>query len=101
MRCSWIRNIRMICRAQKERAWLVVSCFWCFSVASFMVIRVGPDYYAYKSFEADVKTEASRAGANFLDDETILRNVIDLARKNEIRLKEENVKMSDSPAGFY
>jgi hypothetical protein len=62
-------------------------------ILCFAVIRVGPDYYAFKGFEADVKTEAARAGANFFDDETIVRDVLDLARKNEIHLKQENVKV--------
>jgi hypothetical protein len=57
----------------------------------FIVIRVGPDYYAFKGFETDVKAEASRAGANFLSDEILRKNIMDLARRNEVRILSENV----------
>ena len=63
------------------------------AVALFVGIRVGPDYYSYKGFETDVQTEVSRAGANFADEESVVRNILALARKNEIRLKRENIKM--------
>lgn len=63
------------------------------AIAVFLAIRIGPTYYANKSFEADLRTEVSRAGANFLPDEAVLKNVIDLARRNEIRLRRENVKV--------
>ncbi len=63
------------------------------AVVIFLAARIGPAYYANKSLEADLRTEASRAGANFLSDESILKNVLDLARRNEIRLKRENVKL--------
>ena len=63
------------------------------SVAGFVAIRVGPDYYAYKGFETDVQTEVSRAGATFADDESVIRNIIALGKKNEIRLKREDVKV--------
>jgi hypothetical protein len=63
------------------------------AIAVFLAVRIGPTYYANKSFEADLRTEASRAGANFLGDEAVLKNVLDLARRNEIRLKRENVKV--------
>lgn len=55
--------------------------------------RVGPNYFACKEFEGDIKTEVSHAGANFYDDETIIRNVLILAKKNELRLDRENVKV--------
>lgn len=73
-----------------------VGCLFFLLVAAiviFLVVRVGPVYYANKSLEADVRTEASRAGANFLSDESIIKNVLDLARRNEIRIKRENVKL--------
>ncbi len=63
------------------------------AIVIFLAVRIGPTYYANKSFEADLRTEASRAGANFLSDESILKNVLDLARRNEIRLRRENVKL--------
>lgn len=56
-------------------------------------MRVGPPYFAVKSFEADVKKEASRAGANAMDDETVVRNLLDLARRNEMHLDQENIRI--------
>ena len=73
-----------------------VGCLLFLMVAAiviFLAVRIGPAYYANKSLEADLRTEASRAGANFLSDESVLKNVLDLARRNEIRLKRENVKL--------
>ncbi len=62
-------------------------------IMAYIVIRSGPDYYAFKSFDADVRTAISRAGANFYDDETVLRDVLDLARRNEVRVARENIKI--------
>jgi hypothetical protein len=55
--------------------------------------RVGPPYFAYKSLEGDVETEISRAGAHFFTDEVLIQNLLDVARKNEIRLKRENIQI--------
>lgn len=62
-------------------------------IAVLVGFKLGPDYYSYSNFRDEVKTEASRAGAHFLDDDTIIKEVLDLARKNEIRLKREDVKV--------
>ena len=56
-------------------------------------IRLFPPYYAHKSFQTDVATEVSRAGAQFLDDETVMKNLLALAKRNEIRLARENIKL--------
>ena len=56
-----------------------------------VTIRVGPPYFAYKSFESDLKRETSRAGANGYDEETIVRNVLDLAKRNELPMTRENI----------
>ena len=56
-------------------------------------VRVGPPYFAYKGLEGDVKTEVSRAGARFFNNDVLKQNILDVAKKNEIRLKDENVKV--------
>jgi hypothetical protein len=61
--------------------------------ATFISIKVAPLYYSYSSFESGVKTEASRAGAHFFDDETIIKDVLDLAKRNEIRITRESIKI--------
>ncbi len=63
------------------------------ALSGVIAVRAVPPYYAYKSLETDVKTEVSRAGANFYDNESIIRNVLSLAKKNEIRIKRSNVKL--------
>ena len=61
--------------------------------AIFATIQVGPTYYAYKNLESDIKREASRAGANFYDNELLISNIMALAKRNEISLEKENVKV--------
>jgi hypothetical protein len=62
-------------------------------IVIFIGIRIGPPFYSNKSFEADINTEVSRAGAHFVDDETLANNIIDLARKNEIKLVRQQIKV--------
>ncbi|HYK90355.1 MAG TPA: hypothetical protein VE398_16385 [Acidobacteriota bacterium] len=56
-------------------------------------VLIGPHYYAFYGFETDVKAEVSRAGANFLDDETVAKDIMDIAKRDEIRLQKENIKL--------
>jgi hypothetical protein len=63
------------------------------AAATFAGIRLVPLYYAASSFETDIKTEVSRAGANFFSDETMVKDIIQLARKNEIRITAEQIKL--------
>jgi hypothetical protein len=56
-------------------------------------MRVLPVYYAVKSFEADMKTEVSRAGAHFYGDEVIINNIVELAKRNELRISREEIKL--------
>jgi len=62
-------------------------------VAIFAVYKAGPPYFAYKNFESEVKTEISRAGANFLDDDRIIKNMLDAARRSEVHIKRDNIKL--------
>jgi hypothetical protein len=62
-------------------------------VAIFLAIKLGPIYYANYNLETEVRTEVSRAGARFLDDETVTRDILDIAKKNEIRLTSQNIKI--------
>jgi len=61
------------------------------AVAIYLGIVLVPIYYANFDFENDVKTTASRAGSHFFDDETITKEVMDLAKKDEIRIERENI----------
>jgi hypothetical protein len=61
--------------------------------AIFVGIKVIPIYYSNSNFESAIKTEASRAGAHFFDDETIIKEVLALAKRNEVRIKRDNIKV--------
>jgi hypothetical protein len=63
------------------------------AAAIFVGITLGPIYYNNLNFESDVKTEVSRAGARFSDNEAVIKNIIDLAKRNEIRLTRQDVKI--------
>lgn len=62
-------------------------------IAIVVVINAGPPYYAYRSFEADVKTEISRAGAKIQSTEVLRDNILELAKKNEVVLSPEQVNV--------
>jgi len=55
--------------------------------------QAGPPYFSYRSLEGDVKTEVSRAGAHFYSNQVLLQNILDVAKKNEVPLKNENIKV--------
>jgi hypothetical protein len=62
-------------------------------VAVFLTVQLGPAYYAKYSMESEIKTVASRAGARFMDNETIIKDVMALAKKNDVPLKKGDVKV--------
>ena len=63
------------------------------AVAIYLGIVLFPIYYSNFNFENDVKTVASRAGAHFLDNQQITKDVLSLAKRNEIRIKREDIKL--------
>jgi hypothetical protein len=63
------------------------------AAAIYLGIVLVPIYYQNFNFENDVKTTASRAGANYFDNETVIKDILALAKKNEIRIKKENIKV--------
>jgi hypothetical protein len=62
-----------------------------FAVAIYLGITLGPIYYSNFNLENGVKTTASRAGAHFFNDEMIIAEVMDLAKRESIRIKKENI----------
>jgi len=62
-------------------------------VAIYLGIVFAPILYSDFNLESGIKTEVSRAGAHFLDDETITKDIIDLGRRNEIRLTRQNISV--------
>lgn len=62
-------------------------------VAIYLAIALAPIFYSNFNFESDVKTEVSRAGAHSLADETITKDILDVAKKNEIRLTNQDISI--------
>jgi hypothetical protein len=62
-----------------------------FAVAIYLVITLGPIYYSNFNLENGVKTTASRAGAHSFSDEQIVAEIMDLAKREDIRIKKENI----------
>ena len=62
-------------------------------VAIYLGIVLAPIYYSNFNFESGVKTEVSRAGAHFLENETIAKDIMDLAKRNEIRLSRQDISV--------
>jgi len=61
--------------------------------AIHVAVNAGPAYLANLGFESDIRSEISRAGANFFEDETLMRHVLDLARRNEVPITRDNVSI--------
>ncbi len=70
-------------------------------VAIFLGIVLGPAYYNNLNFESDVKTEVSRAGAHLFDTETMAKDILDLARRNEINLKRQDIQVERSAGKLH
>jgi hypothetical protein len=64
-----------------------------FGVAVYLAIALGPHYYANFNFEAEVKTIVSRAATHAFNDEGIIKDVMDMAKRNEIKLEREDIKI--------
>jgi hypothetical protein len=62
-------------------------------IAVFLGIALLPAYYANSNLDSGVKTEVSRAGAHSLDDAAIIKDILDIARRNEIKLERQNIKI--------
>ena len=60
---------------------------------TLIILRLGPSYFAFKSFEGDLKRDISRAGANGWDDETIMKDVLDLSKRNQLGLTRDDIKI--------
>lgn len=63
------------------------------AAAVFVGIRLVPIYYTNSNLESAISTEVSRAGANFLNDDAIIKDVLDLGKRYEVPLTRENVKV--------
>lgn len=64
-----------------------------FAVVIYLAIVLGPIYYSNFNFESGIKTTASRAGSRFFSNEQIVAEIMDLAKRDEIRIKKENIEI--------
>jgi len=64
-----------------------------FGLAIFLGIKLAPIYYANFNFKADVKTEIGQAGAHSLDNETVIKALLELAKKDGIQLTREGIRL--------
>lgn len=58
----------------------------------FAAVKLGPIYYSNYMFEDELKSITSEAGARFIDNEEITRQILDAARKLNIRITPEDAK---------
>jgi hypothetical protein len=62
-------------------------------VTIFLSVELIPVYYSYYSMESEVKREISKAGAHSLRDEEIVRNLLEVAKRNAVPLKKEDIEI--------
>jgi hypothetical protein len=60
-------------------------------VTIFLSIELIPVYYSYYSMESEVKKEISKAGARSMRDEEIVGNLLEVAKRNDVPLKKEDI----------
>jgi hypothetical protein len=58
----------------------------------FAAVKLGPIYYSNYLFEDELKGITSQAGARFVDNDEITRQILDAARKLNIRITPEDAK---------
>ena len=63
-------------------------------VVIFLAIKFVPPYLNHYEFKSDMKQAVSRAGARSITDDNIRKDLIQLAQKNKIVLKNENIQIS-------
>jgi hypothetical protein len=56
-------------------------------------IKLVPIYYSNFNFESDLKSEVSRVGARFIDNDIVVKDILELAKRNDVKLKKENIRI--------
>jgi hypothetical protein len=59
----------------------------------FVSFKLGPPYFSHYEFKGEVKHAVSRYGARAISDENIKKDLINLAEKNKVLLKNENIQI--------
>jgi hypothetical protein len=88
-----VKNLRLFSESEGKGLVGCMLSIVLLAMIIFLGITLGPIYYNNLNLESDVKTEVSRAGARFSDNEAMIKDIIALARRNEIRLTRQNIKI--------
>jgi len=64
--------------------------------AVLVAVQAGPPYIAYSNLKGDIDTEVSRAGAHFYTDEVLVQHILEIAKKDEVNLVQENIVVERS-----
>ncbi|MDR1727196.1 MAG: hypothetical protein LBT74_04605 [Acidobacteriota bacterium] len=60
---------------------------------AFVSFKAGPAYYRNYALDGDLQVEVSRIGARPQPQDVVVKNLIKLGEKNNIRLTKENIKV--------
>jgi len=63
------------------------------AIAIFLAFKLGPPYMNHYEFKGEMKQVVSRAGARAIPEETIKKDLISLAQKSNIALKNEDIEI--------
>jgi hypothetical protein len=58
----------------------------------FAGVKLSPIYYSDYLFEEDLKNLTSQAGARYISDDEITEDILQLAKKNKINIKQKDAK---------
>ena len=64
------------------------------AAAVFLAFKLGPPYLSHYEFKGEMKQTVSRAGAHMMSEEQIKKDLIAIARKNNIVLEEKNIRIT-------
>jgi hypothetical protein len=87
------KGLRSLSSSEGKGLFGCIVALICFGIAVYLSIALGPVYYANFNLESEIKTIAGRAGSHFYSDEAIIKDVIDMAKRNEIRLERDDIKV--------
>lgn len=72
-----------------------------FLIAIYLGVKIIPPYYNAKEFEAQLRTESIKAVAHGYSDESIVKNILSIAKTYEIPLKPKNIKIRRSGESLH
>jgi hypothetical protein len=95
------RDLRNLNSSEGKGYFGCIASLVLFAIAIYLAIVLGPIYYSNFNLEAEVKTIASRAGAHYFGDDAVIQDVMDMAKRNEIELEKEDIKVERSAGQLH